>query len=452
MIRIGKVFMNILDSIQEGLKFLMGWPLIIYVLSIAVICTILLRGIQFTHFFASWKAILFPEKTSQIGDLSPFQAFVNTLSTNLGNGSIGGMAVAMYLGGPGAAFWVLVIGFVLMAVRFAEVYISTWYGERAPQGSTLGGPMLYLRDVPGSSFLPYFYALACLFFGLILGNGAQANTMRLSLQTTWPEIPLWAIVVVIVAVVFYIVAGGAKRIAAASDAIVPVKVIVFFASCFALLFYHYQNIIPALQLIFKSAFSPLSLAGGALGFTVQQAMKTGMNNSVFATESGLGTAAILFGFTGSQHPIKSGYMGMISTFVSTLVCFLVCLAIVASGVWDSGLTSTALTIAAFKTVFGNYGGWIVTFLSVTFGLGVLVSYGYITRTVYLYVTQNKFAWLFPFIYCGFAGFAAIMKVDLLWEVATYFNAILLIVNLFAILWILPRLTQEINAKLQHHKE
>lgn len=443
--------MNILDAIQQGLNLLMGWPLIIYVLSIAVACTVLLRGIQFTHFFSSWKSILFPEKTKE-GDMSPLQAFVNTLSTNLGNGSIGGMAVAMAIGGPGAAFWVLVIGLILMSVRFAEVYISTWYGERAPKGSTLGGPMLYLREVPGRSFLPYFYSLACLLFGLTLGNGAQANTMTLSLMTTWPSIPLWSIVVVLVALVFYIVIGGAQRIAAASDAIVPVKVVVFFVSTFTLLAYHYQNIIPALQLIFKSAFSPLSIAGGALGFTVQQAMKTGMNNSVFATESGLGTAAILFGFTGSQHPIKSGYLGMVSTFVSTLVCFLICLAIVASGVWDSGLTSTALTIAAFNTVFGMYGGWIVTFLSVSFGIGCLISYGYISRAVYLYVTQNKFAWFFPFVYAGFSGFAAIMKVDLLWKIAEYFNALLLIVNLFAIIYLLPKLTKEINQTLKAHKE
>ena len=421
---------------------------IIYVLSIAVFCTILLRGIQFTKFFAAWKAILIPEKTGSQGDMSPFQAFVNTLSTNLGNGSIGGMAVAMYTGGPGAAFWVLIIGFILMAVRFAEVYISTWYGERAPKGSTLGGPMLYLKDVPGGSFLPYFYAVACLFFGLNLGNGAQANTITLSLQTTWPSIPLWLIVAAIVAIVFYIVVGGAKRIVAASDAIVPVKVIVFFASAISLLVYHFHNIIPALQLIVKSAFSPVALAGGALGFTVERAMRTGMNNSVFATESGLGTAAILFGFTGSHKPIKSALMAMISTFVSTLVCFMICLCIVASGVWSSGLTSTALTIAAFKTLFGVYGGWIVTFLSVSFGLGVLVSYAYITRAAYLYVTNGKFPWLFPFIYCGFAGFAAVMKVDLIWIIAEYFNALLLIVNLFGIAYLLPKLAKHIHEEIK----
>jgi AGCS family alanine or glycine:cation symporter len=141
-------------------------------------------------------------------------------------------------------------------------------------------------------------------------------------------------------------------------------------------------------------------------------------------------------------------MGMISTFVSALVGFLICLCIVASGVWDNGLTSTALTISAFNTLLGSYGGWVVSFLSISFGMGVLVAYAYITRAAFLYVTHGNFGWLFPFIYCGFSGFAAVMEVNLIWIIAQYLNAIMLIINLFGIAYLMPRMATYINESLR----
>src|ERR1700722_4027829 len=139
---------------------LVSWPLFVYVLGISIICTIALKFIQFRYFFYAWKNILFPGQ-SQVSkehgkvDMTPIQAFINTLSTNLGNGAIAGMAIAIYQGGPGAALWVVIIGFIIMVVRFAEVFLSMHYGAELneTQASKLGGPMLYLRKVPYGSTL-----------------------------------------------------------------------------------------------------------------------------------------------------------------------------------------------------------------------------------------------------------------------------------------------------------
>ena len=145
------------------------------------------------------------------------------------------------------------------------------------------------------------------------------------------------------------------------------------------------------------------MIGGVIGYTIQHAIRSGMSKSIFATESGLGTAAILFGHTGSKTPVKDGIIATFSTFISVLVCFIVALCIIASGVWTTGLTSTPLTIAAFSTVFGEqFGGIAVSFLSISFGVGVLVSFAYITREVWLFLTNNKYANIFPMIYCLFA--------------------------------------------------
>ncbi len=430
--------------------WVIGWPLLIYVAGASVIFTIAFKGIQFRYFITAWKTILFPPKHTPIkvaGDMTPMQAFINTLSANLGNGSIAGMATAIYAGGPGSAFWVVIFGLLLMAVRFAEVYTSTLYGSSATNRSTLGGPMLYLKYVIGGDLLAYCYAVFCLLFGLITGNAMQANSIRLSIGTTWGVPPLVSAIILLI-FVLYVVCGGAPRIIKVSDRIVPVKVGVFFITSFIILIFHYATLWPALTLIITSAFKPLSVAGGVIGFSVQQAISYGLFRSIVATESGLGTAAILFGFTGSDKPMNSGLMGMISTFVSTIVCFIIALCIVASGVWDTGLNSTALTIAAFNTVFGAFGGWIVSFLSISFGIGVLVTYAYIVRAAWLFLTNGRFEFMFMFLYSFFCFAGALMTVEIVWDVINIVNAGLLLINLFGLLYLLPRVRKDVIAQMR----
>ena len=122
---------NIMLQVSDAVNWLFGWPLMIYVIGISVIATIALRALPLTHFIRAWKETLMPKKVTDVsaGDMTPFQAFVNTLSSGIGNGALAGMGAMIYSGGPGAAVWVVIISFLLMAVRFAEVYLSTLYGE-----------------------------------------------------------------------------------------------------------------------------------------------------------------------------------------------------------------------------------------------------------------------------------------------------------------------------------
>ncbi len=426
-------------SVWSWMNWLLGAPLIIYAVGVGIICTIAFRFIQFRTFFAAWRTIIFPDKkTVALGEMSPFQAFMNTLSTNLGNGSVVGAATAVVSGGPGAGIWVLIVGMLMMAIRFAEVYASTYYGARAPKNSALGGPMLYLKEVAGGQILSFLYAVCCFIFGLVVGNAMQTHAISLSIETTW-GINAYISAIVITLFICYVVFGGAKRIIAVSDRIVPVKVIVFFGASIILIVFHSAALIPALKLMCMSAFTPSAVAGGIFGFTIMQAIQSGMNLSVTATESGLGTAAILFGYTGSKDAMRNGLMGMISTFVSSLVCFLVSLCIVISGVWDSGLQSSALTISAFNTVFGVWGGWIVSFLSVSFGAGVLVSYAYITQAAWLSVTGGKLKEIFVVMYCIAAFLGAVVNVKLVWGAVALINGILLSINLWGLLLLTPRI-------------
>lgn len=430
--------------IWSAVDWLLGAPLIMYAVGIGIICTFAFGFIQFRRFFRAWRVILVPEKkVVKAGDMTPFQAFINTLSTNLGNGSIVGAATAVVSGGPGAGIWVLLVGVFMMAIRFAEVFASTWYGARAPKDTTLGGPMLYLKEVPGGAVLSILYGLGCLFFGLIVGNAMQTHSISLSIATTWGA-NAYIIAVCITAFILYVLFGGAERIIAVSDRIVPVKVLVFFGAAIILIGYHGGALFSALQIMLQGAFRPQAMVGGIVGFTLMQAIQSGMNLSVTATESGLGTAAILFGYTGATDALKSGMMGMISTFVSSLVCFLVALCIVISGVWDSGLQSSALTISAFNTVFGQWGGWLVSFLAISFGSGVVVSFAYITRAAWFSVTRGRYEHMFVFLYCAAAFMGAVVNTDLMWGAVALINGTLLTINLTGLLLLMPRLAKYVR--------
>lgn len=443
--------MNLMQLMNNISDFVSGWPLMIYVTAISIIYTVALHGIQFRYLFTALKAALCPspKEIKQVSEVSPFQAFINTINSNLGNGIIAGVATAIYAGGPGAALWLVIFGFILMAVRFAEVYLSTWYGSKVVTKVTLGGPMLYLKEVPGGKYLPFMYAFFCVFYGIIGGNIIQANSISVSLYATWGITPLLS-GLALFAFVLYILFGGAERIVKISISIVPIKVIVFLISSFAILLFHYQSLMAAIILIVKSGFGFQQFTGGLVGFSLQQMISAGMARSIFSTESGLGSAAIMFGSTGNDDAIQNGFMGMISTFISTCMGFIIALCIVVSGAWSSGLNSTALTIAAFDTVFGAYGGWIVSFLSISFGLGVIVSYAYVVRSVWLFVTNNRFSNAFIGAYSISGLIGALATVSFVWDLTNIILAVMLIINLYGLLMLLPKMKKEVLNQLRDY--
>lgn len=425
-------------------NILINWPLFIFVIGVSAICTFAFKFIQFRYLGFAFKQVFMPAKTETPRgnvDMTPMQAFINTLSTNLGNGAIAGTATAIASGGPGAAFWIVIFGLLLMAVRFAEVFLSLHYAASAPKDSVLGGPMLYLRNVAGGRYLTIVYGVLCILFGFLGGCSLQTNSITLSLVTTTQGtvLPLSPIICAIILLLFtmYIVFGGAARIVALSDKIVPLKVITFLAATTMVLAYHYKTIGSALMLIMQGAFTPQAIMGGTLGFTIQLAIRYGMMRAIFATESGLGTSAILFGRTGSKEPVKDSIVAMLSTLISALFCFIIALCIVASGAWTSGLDSTALTAASFSTVFGGFGHYVVTFLSVTFGAGVMVAYAYITKEAWLAITGGKYSTLFAVLYCLSAVLGAILDAKVMWAYADVPMAVMLLVNLFGIVYLLP---------------
>ncbi|HLB94445.1 MAG TPA: alanine:cation symporter family protein, partial [Candidatus Babeliales bacterium] len=156
--------------------------------------------------------------------------------------------------------------------------------------------------------------------------------------------------------------------------------------------------------------------------------------------------ATLFGSTGSKEPMKDSIMSMLGTFISTyVVCFVVALCIVMSGVWHNGLTSAALTISAFETVFGTAGGWVVTFCAASFGLGCLVSFIFIARDAWLFLTNGRWAGLCSLIYIAITVLGTMAKVDIIWNLNDIVNGLMFVINLYGIIYFLPVMRQQVSA-------
>ncbi len=367
-------------------------PLLIFVVGSAVVVTVVLKGLQFTHFFSSWKLIFAQEQGGKkSGEMTSLQAFFNVLNIGLGNGSLAGVATAIYAGGPGAAFWIFIIGLLLMIIRFAEVFLATSFPSG---GKALAGPFLYLSKVPGGSFLPVVYAIFCLAYSFAAGDAMQCNSITMAVTSVF-SISSYVMGIMLAVFMIYLFMGGSERVIKLSQYLVPIKVLLFFVTCGGVLLYHFALIPAALALIIKAAFTKTAVKGAMVGIGMQQALRMGLLRVINATEAGIGTAAVVYGNTNVKNPIESGLIAMIGNFIcSNLVCFMVALSIIVTGACETGLNGTALTGAAFQTTFGVIGGWIAALLSFLFGVGVFVAYSYVGMQCWLFLTNNRFPFVF----------------------------------------------------------
>jgi len=442
--------MDFLSMIDIIAKNIWGLPLLMTVFTVSAFVTFQLRFVQFRYFFTSIGMLFASESQASLeqksGDLTPLQAFINTLGANIGNGSLGGVPVALCIGGPGAIFWLIVISTFAVSLRYAEVYLGMAFIGKHRFGSAKGGPMLYLSLLPGGAILAYMFTFLCFGYAMIGGNAIQCNTVGLALYKTWGIDP-YVTAFFVLAFILYILIGGAQRIVRYLDMLVPFKVAVFLISSILVLMYHYQTIPHAFYLIFKGAFYPQSFIGGTAGYALQSVFAVGLKRSVLIHEAGLGTAAIAFGSTTGEHAAKDSIMSMLSVYINThIICLMIALSILSSGVWGngSGDTSSALMVATYETVFGSFGGWIISFLAINFGVSVLVSYAYLGRVCWSFLTGGRFLFLFPVVYAAVAFFGTYVKVDVVWQLADIVNAGLLIINLLGLVWFIGTIRSGLN--------
>ncbi|MDA1476269.1 alanine/glycine:cation symporter family protein [Bacillus changyiensis] len=455
-----------MDIIQKINSILWGVPAIILLVGTGVFLTVILRGLQFKRLIYAFKLAFGKEKETAgaDGDVSNFQALMTTLAGTIGNGNIAGVATAITIGGPGAIFWMWLVGLLGMATKYSEALLAMKYRVKNERGEYSGGPMYYVEKGLGKKWKPLalLFAFSGAFAALGIGNSVQSNTISEVVTHTF-SIPGWIIGLVLAILTTAIIFGGFQRVSAVASIFVPVMAIFYIGGSLAIIFIHYDQIIPAFQLIFYHALHPVSAAGGFTGIMVSEAIRNGMSKGIFSNEAGLGTAALIAGNAKSDHPVKSALVAMTGTFIVTLiVCTMTGLVLIITGFWDSSggilsgvthdatLDAGALTNAAFASALGITGKYIVTFSVIFFGYSTIVGWYVYGEKCLEYMVGLRWVPVYRIVYVVATYYGAVASLNTVWAFADMANALMMIPNLVALILLWKVIRAETDDFFLHH--
>ena len=324
------------ESVLLALDGLLGSAVYFPYVLLGVGCffTIYLGFPQVRYFKRAWGVLLGRHTRADAeGDTSHLQALSTALSGTVGTGNIGGVAFAIFLGGPAALFWMWATAFVGMTTKFVEVTISHKYRVKDDKGEIAGGPMYFMERGLNMKWLAVFFAAATVLSTLGSGNMPQSNNMAEGLNASF-QIPTWTSGLVLAALLGLVIIGGIKRIARVATAIVPAMGILYAVGAFAVLATNYQEVGPAFLAVFEDAFTGSAASGGFLGATFAYAFNRGVNRGLFSNEAGQGSAPIAHASARADEPVSEGLVSILEPFLDTLViCTLTGIVILSSGVW-----------------------------------------------------------------------------------------------------------------------
>lgn len=326
-------FLTLIEGFLGGSKW---FPILL--IGTGLFYTIYLKFPQFRFFKHALKVVTGKyDKPGEKGDASHFQALTTALSGTVGTGNIAGVALAIYLGGPAALFWMLVTAFLGMTTKFVEVTLSHKYRETDEKGFISGGPMYYMKNKLNMRWLAGIFAVMTIFSSFGTGSLPQINSISNSMFTTFGfnKMLVGGILTVLLA---FVILGGIKRIAKVTEKLVPTMAIIYFVGALAVIFYNYENIIPSFVSIFTNVFTGTAAVGGFLGAGFSYALTKGVNRGLFSNEAGQGSAPIAHAAARTEEPVSEGMVAILEPFIDTIViCTLTGLVILSSGVWTEKL-------------------------------------------------------------------------------------------------------------------
>ena len=306
-----------------------------FLIGSGIFFTIYLGFPQIKYFAHGWRILSGKYvRPGTEGETTPFQALTTALSGTIGTGNIGGVALAIFLGGPAAIFWMWVVAFLGMTTKFVEVTLAHKYREKLADGSIAGGPMFYIENGLNMKWLAVIFSVCLLMMCIGTGNMPQINNIALVMNDTF-DIPKWLTGLVLAILLWMVIIGGIKRIAQIASKLVPFMAFWYILGALAVIIGNYENIIPSLKLIFVHVFSPAAAVGGFLGASVAAALTRGVNRGLYSNEAGQGSAPIAHATSKTENPIEEGMVSILEPFIDTIVvCTLTGLVILASGVWN----------------------------------------------------------------------------------------------------------------------
>ncbi|UPQ84660.1 sodium:alanine symporter family protein [Pseudomonas knackmussii] len=443
---------NLVNSVN-GLVW--GPPMLVLILGTGLFLMVMLKFMPLlrisTGFALIWRGRAKGDEAT--GEISPFQALMTCLAATVGTGNIAGVATAIFLGGPGALFWMWCTALVGMATKYCEVVLAVHYREKDDRGEHVGGPMYAIKNGLSKRWIWLGGAFA-IFGGLAgfgIGNMVQVNSMALALETTF-SVPLWLTGLVTMFFVGLVVLGGIKRIGAVAAALVPFMCVAYIIAGVTVLVVHAEQIPAAFDLIFTHAFTPIAATGGFAGAAVMAAIRFGVARGIFSNEAGLGTAGIAQAAGTTQSSVRSGMIGMMGTFIDTIIiCSITGLAIICSGVWTGGESGAALSAAAFESAMPGFGGALLTIALVVFAFTTILGWSYFGEKCWEFMVGTRAIWPFRVIWVLAVPFGAIAQLDFAWLLADTLNGLMAIPNLISLILLSPvvvKLTKEYFARTQ----
>lgn len=444
-----------MDTLTQVIKMLNGiaWgPFSLALLSIVgVYLTVALRAFPWRNTFSAFATMWRSRKPSNLpGMVTPFKSLMTALSATVGIGNIAGVATAIFLGGPGAIFWMWLIALFGMATKYAEAVLAVKFRSVNEKGEHVGGPMHYIEK--GLPRPLRWLGVAYAFFGMIaafgIGNMVQSNTLAMALNGSF-AIPTYVIGGIVAVCVALVIIGGIRRIADFASMLVPSMCVTYMVLALVVLAFHYENIPAAFALIIESAFSGTAATGGFAGAGVWAAIQFGVARGIFSNEAGMGSAAIAHATAKTDNPVRQGKIAMLGTFIDTLIiCTITALLITSTGVWTGGETGALLTAAAFDSITPApfLGKYILPIVLSVFALTTIFGWSYYGERCFCHLLRSerhlpvyRIAWIAA-IFVG-----AITELELVWLIADTLNGFMMLPNLIALLLLSPiviRLTRQ----------
>ena len=452
---------KIFDLVTKVDDFVWGPAMLVLLVGTGIFLTIRVGFLTWRNLGYAIKSTLSKEARTQKrgdGDVSPFSALTTALAATIGTGNIVGVATAMVSGGPGALVWMWISACFGLTSKFSECMLAIKYRERNEKGEMSGGPMYTMKKALPKGFgaVPgWLFALFAVLASFGIGNMTQANSISSALNETVGFSKV-AIGVVLTILSLAVIVGGIKSISKVSSVVVPLMAVFYIIAGIIVIIGNIQNIPAGLVMIFKYAITPQAVTGGVLGNVVASmmaAMQYGIARGCFSNEAGMGSAAITAAAATTDHPVRQAYINMTGTFWDTIVvCSITGLCIASSGMLGqidpatgSLYTGSALTIAAFKTVLGPLGGWLVTIGIALFAFSTILGWEYHGEKAFEYLLNtHKLNIIYRLVFSCVVFFGATMQLDLVWKLSDIANALMAIPNLICMLLLSGEIARDIR--------
>ena len=422
---------NIIGAINN---VVWGWPMILLLVGTHIFLTFRLRFVQKYIFKA--LALAFKKDKNAPGDVSQFGALSTALAATLGTGNIVGVAMAIYLGGPGAIFWLWIAGFFGIATKYAEGLLAIKYRVQTSDGTMLGGPMYALERGLKMKWLGILFAAFCIFAALGAGNMVQVNAISMMMESQF-NVNVHITGLILFAITFAVVVGGIKSIAKVSAKVVPTYAVVFIIMNLVVIGMNYGYIPEAFSLILKNAFTPRAAGGGFVASTMLIAMRYGVARGIFSNESGLGSAPIAAAAAATRNPVRQALVSMSAVFLDTIVMCLLTGLMLVTTILKNPAAYDELSGGQFVAFAYNQipviGPVILTVGLFLFAWTTVLGWCYYAERSLEYIFGKKSIMPFRIIFSAVAYLGAVVPLALVWEAADMFNAFMAIPNLIALI-------------------